>query len=184
MTGLLAGPAWASCPPAASFRGLFQSLHQCLERQVLLGFHLEAVEREDFAAMTEVWQFAQKDPELESALREVHAGLIEEQAREATVAVEAALTAAVKAHLPSAKVVLPATEPVTVVMSQPSYSSTPRARSSGITRHQRNRLVFEEEEDRTGIAGIEHNEESTHATDPRPTPTGGRSQPYRATDCL
>jgi hypothetical protein len=47
-------------------------------------------------------------------LREVHAGLIEEQAHGAATAAEAALTAAVEAHLPSAEILRPAAAVVTV----------------------------------------------------------------------
>jgi hypothetical protein len=74
----------------------------------------EAMEREDFDTMAEVWQLALAEPELESALRDVHAGLLEEQALEATATAEVALTAAVESHLPSADIVRPGAGPVTV----------------------------------------------------------------------
>jgi hypothetical protein len=76
--------------------------------------YLDALERDDFAAMEAVWQLAAADPELDAALREVHAGLIEEQSTVAAAAARAALTAAVETHLPSAEVVRPAAGPVTV----------------------------------------------------------------------
>src|SRR5262249_40944108 len=72
--------------------------------------YLHALERDDFAVMGELWQLALTDPELEAALREVHAGLIEEGDRAAATA----LTAAVETHLPSAEILRTAAGPVTV----------------------------------------------------------------------
>jgi hypothetical protein len=76
--------------------------------------YLEAFEREDFGAMAELWRLALSDPDLEVALREVHAGLLEEESREASAAIGSALAAAVSSHLPSAEVVTSAAGPVTV----------------------------------------------------------------------
>jgi hypothetical protein len=41
--------------------------------------YLDALERDDFATMAEIWQAALADPDLSTVLREVHSGLIEEQ---------------------------------------------------------------------------------------------------------
>jgi hypothetical protein len=79
-----------------------------LRRDLHAARYLDALERNDFDTAAALWRLALADPELESALREVHAGLIEEQAREATASAEATLTAAVEAHLPSAEVIRPA----------------------------------------------------------------------------
>jgi hypothetical protein len=76
--------------------------------------YLDALERDDFTTMADVWRLALADPELEAVLREVHTGLIEEQAREATAFVAATLTATVETHLPSAEIVRSSTGPVTV----------------------------------------------------------------------
>lgn len=84
------------------------------DRRLLLDLaaarYLDALERDDFATMAAVWQLAQADPELEAILREVHAGLLDEQAHTAAVA----LNAAVEMHLPSAEIIRPAAGPVTV----------------------------------------------------------------------
>jgi hypothetical protein len=76
--------------------------------------YLEALERDDFDTTAALWQLALADPDLEAALREVHAGLLEEQAHTAIAAAEAALTAAVQTHLPSAEILAPVAGPVTV----------------------------------------------------------------------
>lgn len=76
--------------------------------------YLAALERDDFTEMADIWRLALADAELEAILREVHAGLIEEQADEATAAVGASVTAAVEAHLPSAEIVRFPAGPVTV----------------------------------------------------------------------
>jgi hypothetical protein len=76
--------------------------------------YLDALERDDFDAMAELWQLALADHELEAVLHEVHAGLLDEQASEAAAAAKEALTAAVEKHLPSAEIIRPSTGPVTV----------------------------------------------------------------------
>jgi hypothetical protein len=85
-----------------------------LRRDLTAARYLDALERDDFDTTAALWQLALTDPELGAILRETHAGLIEEQAREATAAAETALTAAVEAHLPSAEIVRPAAAVVTV----------------------------------------------------------------------
>lgn len=44
--------------------------------------YLEAVEREDWDAQAELWALAAQDPELEAAMHDIHAGLIEEMGDE------------------------------------------------------------------------------------------------------
>jgi hypothetical protein len=76
--------------------------------------YLAALERDDFTLMADIWRLALADPELEAVLRQVHTGLIEEQAHETAAAAAATLTAAVETHLPSAEIVRPSADPVTV----------------------------------------------------------------------
>jgi len=76
--------------------------------------YLEALERDDLDTMAALWQRAALEPDLEAVLREVHAGLIEEQANEAATVAHAALTAAVETHLPSAEVIRPRSGAITV----------------------------------------------------------------------
>ena len=85
-----------------------------LRRDLAAARYLDALERDDLAAAAAVWQLASSDPELEALLREIHAGLIEEEAQEATSTAESALTAAVEAHLPSAEIIRPPSPAVTV----------------------------------------------------------------------
>jgi hypothetical protein len=85
-----------------------------LELDLVAARYLHALERDDFTAMEDIWRFARADPELEAVLRQVHAGLIEEQADVAVATVSATLTAAVETHLPSAEIVRSTTGPVTV----------------------------------------------------------------------
>ncbi len=93
--------------------------------------YLDALERDDFDTAAAFWQLALTDPELGAAFREVHAGLMEERAREATVAAEAALTAAVAAHLPSAEVVRPPSAVVTAADVANELFRHPPARLPG-----------------------------------------------------
>jgi hypothetical protein len=67
--------------------------------------YLEALERDDFAAMAEMWRAASDDDALEAILREVHAGLFEEHVHDELAAVAEGITAAVEIHLPSAEIV-------------------------------------------------------------------------------
>jgi hypothetical protein len=76
--------------------------------------YLAALEQEDFTAMADLWRLALGDPELEAVLREVHTGLIEEQADDATASAVTAVTAAVETHLPSAEIIRASAGPVTV----------------------------------------------------------------------
>lgn len=75
---------------------------------------LNAMEADDLDTLVEIWNQAAADPELEAALEEMHAGLVEERAaREAQLATDA-VAAAVAKHMPSAEIVRPASGPLTV----------------------------------------------------------------------
>jgi hypothetical protein len=76
--------------------------------------YLDALERDDFAAMAEMWRATSHDHELEAILREVHAGLLEERVDGDLVAVAEGITAAVESHLPSAAILRLRGGPVTV----------------------------------------------------------------------
>lgn len=88
--------------------------------------YLDALERDDFAAMAAIWQDALIDPELSTVLHELHAGLIEEQAHEAAVSSSAVLTAAIETHLPSAEIVQSDVGTVTVAdVAEELFRHTP-----------------------------------------------------------
>jgi hypothetical protein len=76
--------------------------------------YLDALERDDFAAMEEMWLAASHDYELEAILREVHAGLLEERAKGHLAAVAEGITTAVERNLPSAEIIGRSVGPVTV----------------------------------------------------------------------
>jgi hypothetical protein len=76
--------------------------------------YLDALERDDFATMAELWQAASHDHELEALLREVHAGLLEERAHGELTAVAEGIATAVEEHLPSAEIVRQTRGPTTV----------------------------------------------------------------------
>lgn len=88
--------------------------------------YLDALERNDFTTMAEIWQAALAEPQLKAILREVHTGLIEEQTREAAAVSSAVLTAAVEAHIPSADIVRTEVGPVTVAdVAEDLFRHTP-----------------------------------------------------------
>jgi hypothetical protein len=74
--------------------------------------YLEAIESEDFELQEELWERANRDPELEASLSAVHAGLAEEEAE----IVESGVKAAVAQHLASTEILRPHSGPVTVAM--------------------------------------------------------------------
>jgi hypothetical protein len=76
--------------------------------------YLEALEQDDFTAMAEMWKAASGDGELEAILRDVHAGLIEEQAHAELSSVTEGIVSAVQEHLPSAEVIRETGGPTTV----------------------------------------------------------------------
>ncbi|QEL15338.1 hypothetical protein [Limnoglobus roseus] len=71
--------------------------------------YLDALDRDDFDAQEELWALAAQHADLETAFRELHEGLLEEEAAKAT----AAVTDAVESHLKSATIVREPTGPVT-----------------------------------------------------------------------
>src|SRR5262245_51170166 len=75
--------------------------------------YLDAVERSDFDAMNAIWEAAQGDADLEKALHEVHAGLVEEELGKHSPT-ETALVRAVETHLPSAEIIREKEGPITV----------------------------------------------------------------------
>ena len=88
--------------------------------------YLDALERDDFTTMADIWQTAVSDPELTAVLREVHAGLIEEQTRETTASLSAALTTVVETNLPSAEIVRSKVGPVSVAdVAEELFRHTP-----------------------------------------------------------
>ncbi len=76
--------------------------------------YLEAMERDDFETVAALWSDATNDAELAAVLRDVHAGLTEEQHWTDMTAATGAMIAAVEQHLPSATVIRPPVGPVTV----------------------------------------------------------------------
>jgi hypothetical protein len=66
--------------------------------------YLDALERDDFTTMEEIWRAAQEDRDLAVALQEIHAGLVEEQDSGLASFSSAALKTAVQEHMPSAEV--------------------------------------------------------------------------------
>jgi hypothetical protein len=84
--------------------------HDRLRVSVDSARYLDALERGDVAELQRLWRLAETDAELQTAFREIHAGLLEEQDAE----LMGTIAAAAQKHLPSAEVVRPATGPVTV----------------------------------------------------------------------
>jgi hypothetical protein len=76
--------------------------------------YLDALEREDFSVMAELWRAAANDEELETVFREVHAAVIEERAQQDLAAVTEAIASAVERHLPTAEIVREPRGPITV----------------------------------------------------------------------
>jgi hypothetical protein len=88
--------------------------------------YLDALERDDFATMEEIWRAAQTDLDLGIVLQEVHAGLVEERAAETASASSEALKAAIQEHLPSAEVTSTKIGPVTVAeVAEELFRHTP-----------------------------------------------------------
>jgi len=76
--------------------------------------YLDALERDDQAALDTLWLQAANDPELLAAFRDIHAGLIEEHARRNATEVQNTVASAVEEHMPGAEIVRPEIGPVTV----------------------------------------------------------------------
>jgi hypothetical protein len=117
--------------------------------------YLDALEREDFTTMVDIWQAALTDLELNAVLREIHNGLIEEQNREAAVSSSAALTAAVETHLPSAEIIREV-GPVTVAdVAEELFRHTPdRLPAEAHVLNERLRTTQEPLPDELGLSGL------------------------------
>lgn len=76
--------------------------------------YLDALERDDQAALDTLWAQAAGDAELLAAFHDINVGLLEESQARDRAAVESAVATAVERHLPSAEVVKPEAGPVTV----------------------------------------------------------------------
>jgi len=88
--------------------------------------YLDALERDDFTTMAEIWRVASHDHELEAILREVHAGLLEERAEGHLAAVAEGITTAVESHLPSAEIIRQSGDAVTVAdVAEELYRHSP-----------------------------------------------------------
>lgn len=88
--------------------------HDHLRRSLAAAKYLEAWEHADEPVIQSLWAQAATDPELLRALREIHAGLLEEAGVQEGATVRATVAEAVKRLLPSATVVEPSTGAVTV----------------------------------------------------------------------
>lgn len=84
--------------------------------------YLEALERDDHAALASLWESAESEPDLVAAFREIHAGLIEERGQE----ISARVGALAEEHLTGAQVVRPAAGPVLVAdVAEELFRHTP-----------------------------------------------------------
>jgi hypothetical protein len=61
------------------------SIRSHLELDLLLLRYLDAIDRADWNAFADVWRLAETDPELEAALHELHAGIVEDREAEAVL---------------------------------------------------------------------------------------------------
>jgi hypothetical protein len=100
--------------------------------------YLEAIERDDFDAIAALWADAATDAELAVALREVHAGLVEEQKWAADTT--ATVAVAVEQHLPSATIIRPQAGPFTVADVADSLFRHPPDRLSAPAHEMNERL--------------------------------------------
>jgi hypothetical protein len=127
-----------------------------LSLDVAAARYLDALEREDFTVMAELWELALGDPELDSVLREVHTGLVEEQAHEEVASVTGAVTAAVETYLPSAEIVEPVVGPVTVAdVAEELFRHTPdRLPAKAHVLNERLRRTAEPLPDELGLSGL------------------------------
>jgi hypothetical protein len=97
-----------------------------VEIDLAAAHYFDALQREDFDAMADMWQRALLDPELHSVIRQVHAGLIEEHAREERAPASSVLSAAVETYMPSAEIVHHKLGPVTVAeVAEELFRHTP-----------------------------------------------------------
>jgi hypothetical protein len=130
------------------------------DRRLLLDLaaarYLAALERNDFTEMADLWQLALADSELEAVFLEVHTGLLEEQASEVAAAATAAVGAAVEAHLPSAEIVHPSADPVTVGdVAEELFRHTPdRLPAEAHLLNERLRASQEQLPEELGLSGL------------------------------
>ncbi|QJW94154.1 hypothetical protein [Frigoriglobus tundricola] len=123
-----------------------------LRISIAAGRYLDALERDDQAAMDALWDAAAQDPDLLTAFRDIHAGLVEEQQHEALSRTTNRVTAAVAEHLTSAVVRRPSSGPMTVAdVAEELFRRTP---------------------DRLSAAAHELNERLRSARDPLPADMG------------
>lgn len=114
--------------------------------------YLEALERDDHAALDALWGAATADPDLLAAIRDIHAGLAEEQNRETGEQLARRVAAAAEQHLTAGEVLRPAAGPVTVAdVADELFRHTP---------------------DRLPAAAHELNERLRSARDPLPADLG------------
>lgn len=118
--------------------------------------YLDALERDDSGTMSQIWEATRTDPELGAVLREVHAGIIEEQTHEASATSSAALTVAVATHLPSAEIIHPAVGPVTVAdVAEELFRHTPdRLPAEAHVLNERLRATRESLPEELGLSGL------------------------------
>jgi len=88
--------------------------HDRLRVSIAAARYLEALERDDQATLDALWAQAAADPDLLAAFRDIHAGLIEEQAARDAAALGTTVATIAEQHLRSAEVIRPEAGPVTV----------------------------------------------------------------------
>lgn len=127
-----------------------------LQLDLVAARYLDALEQDDFTTMADIWQSALADPELEMVLREIHAGLVEEQTQEAVATSSAALTAAIVKHLPSAEILRSEARPVTVAdVAEELFRHTPdRLPAEAHVLNERLRATQEPLPDELGLSGL------------------------------
>lgn len=76
--------------------------------------YLDALERDDHAALDALWEAAAQAPDLLAAFRDIHAGLVEEQQQAEVTRATDWVTAAVEEHLTNAVVSRRPSVPVTI----------------------------------------------------------------------
>lgn len=88
--------------------------HDRLQLSIATARYLEALERDDHATLDSLWRLAATDEELLTALREIHAGLIEEQQQADETSLTGRVTSAAEEHLTGGEIMRAPTESLTV----------------------------------------------------------------------
>lgn len=88
--------------------------HDRLRLSIATARYLEALERDDQAILDSLWRLAATDEELLAALRQVHAGLIEEQQQADETSLTGRVASAAEEHLLGGEVARSLAEPLTV----------------------------------------------------------------------